>query len=409
VRRRLVAAIVAVVLFALVSLGIPISFLIRRAVHAEAINRLQTEAEAAAISFSDDLLAGRQITPDALANVLPTNDRIRLRLANGTELIGGPLERFDNELSVTVKGPARSQLTLSTSDTGADQRIKDALILLTATGFGALVAAGALAWWVARRLTGPLAQVAAIAGRIGSGDFATTAPRSGLPEVDAVADALNHSAGRVQELMQAERDFSSNASHQLRTGLTSLRLRLETLALTDHEDVRNDAVAALAQAEKLSDTVVDLLQLARTGRAGEATRYNLERLVRHHVARIEPLARKERRSVHIGAGAAPEMVGSPGAIGEALDVLLSNALAHGGGDVHIDITAVNGSHAITVGDGGPGIAEDSLATLFERHPNADGHGIGLALARTLVEAEGGRLELIQPRPAVFRLVLPANP
>ena len=113
--------------------------------------------------------------------------------------------------------------------------------------------------------------------------------------------------------------------------------------------------------------------------------------------------------MHIRSGATAEMVGSPGAVGEALDVLLANALAHGRGDVVVDITAVNGTHAVTVADGGPGIADDSLDTLFERDPDVDGHGIGLALARSLVEAEGGRLELIQPRPPVFRLSLPSNP
>ena len=244
-RRRLVLSTVAVVLFALVSLGIPTAILIRRVVHDEAVNRLEREAEAVAVSFSDDLLSRNQITERDLGSVLPTNDRIRLRLADGTELIAGPRARFDAELSITVEGPAESQLTLATSGAAARQRVKDALILLASIGFGVLLIAGALAWWLARRLTTPLVHVATIADRIGSGDFSSEVPRSGLSEVDAVADALNRSADRVQELVRAERDFSSNASHQLRSGLTSLRLRLEALALTQHEDVRDDARAAL--------------------------------------------------------------------------------------------------------------------------------------------------------------------
>ena len=280
-RRRLVLSTVAIVFFAVVSLGIPISLLIRHVGHQSAVSRLQTEAEAVAVSFSDDLLSDKEITPQDLADALPTNDRIRLRFANGTELVDGPRGRLKDELSVTVEGPAGSQFTLASSGAGVEHRIKDALILLIATGLGVVLAAGALAWWVARRLTAPLAQVAAAADKIGSGDFSAKAPHWGLPEVDAVADALNRSADRIHELVQAERDFTI-ASHQLRSGLTSLRLRLETLALTHHEDVRDDAVGALTQAEKLSDTVVDLLQLARTGRGGEATRYDLVRLVRHH-------------------------------------------------------------------------------------------------------------------------------
>jgi signal transduction histidine kinase len=388
-RKRLVLSTVVVVFFAVVGLGIPISLLIRHVGHQSAVSRLQTEAQAVAVSFSDDLLSNKAITQQDLAAVLPTNDRIRLRLADGTELIDGQRARFAHELSVTVEGPAESQFTLATSGEGVEHRVKDALILLVFAGLGVVLAAGVLAWWIARRLTAPLAKVAAAADNMGTGDFSTKAPHWGLPEVDAVADALNRSADRINELVQAERDFTSNASHQLRSGLTSLRLRLETLALTHHEDVREDAVLALRQAE--------------------ATRYDLVRLVRHHVARIEPVARRDGRTVSITSDGDVEMVGSPGAVGEALDVLLSNALAHGMGDVEIDITAVNGSHAVVVADDGAGIAEDSLTTLFERRPNADGHGIGLALARTLVEAEGGRLELINPRPAVFRLLLPSNP
>jgi signal transduction histidine kinase len=408
VRRRLVLSTVVVVLFALVSLGIPTAILIRRVVHDEAVNRLEREAEAVAISFSDDLLSRNRITESDLGSVLPTNDRVRLRLADGTELIAGPRARFDAELSITVEGPAESQLTLATSGAAARERVKDALLILTSIGFGVLLAAGALAWWEARRLTAPLARVANIADRIGSGDFSSKVPPSGLSEVDAVADALNRSAARVDELVRAERDFSSNASYQLRSGLTSLRLRLESMAQTQHEDVRDDARSSLQLAEKLSDTVADLLRLARTGRAGEASRYNLLLLVRHRVARIEPIARRDGRTVLIRSGGPPEVVGSPGAVGEALDVLLANALAHGRGDVIIEISAVNGTHAVTVADGGPGIADESLATLFERDPDVDGHGIGLALARSLVEAEGGRLELIQPRPPVFRLSLPSQ-
>jgi signal transduction histidine kinase len=408
VRRRLVISTVVVVLFALVCLGVPTAVLIRRVVHDEAVNRLEREAEAVAVSFSDDLLSRNRITEQDLGSALPTNDRIRLRLADGTELIAGPRGRFDAELSITVEGPERSQLTLSTSGAAARQRVKDALILLAVIGFGVLFVAAVLAWWMARRLTTPLVQVVEVADRIGSGDFSTEVPRSGLSEVDAVADALNRSADRVQELVRAERDFSSNASHQLRSGLTSLRLRLEALAQAQPETNREDALAALAQAEKLSDTVTDLLRMARTGRAGEASRYNLLLLVRHRVARIEPIARRDGRTVRIRAGATSEMVGSPGAVGEALDVLLSNALAHGRGDVEIDITAVNGTHAVTVADGGSGIADDSLDALFSRAPDADGHGIGLSLARSLVEAEGGHLELIQTRPPVFRLSLPSN-
>jgi signal transduction histidine kinase len=94
-------------------------------------------------------------------------------------------------------------------------------------------------------------------------------------------------------------------------------------------------------------------------------------------------------------------------VGQALDVLLDNALRHGGGPIRVVVEAAGDHGHLTVEDQGPGIDPEAGARLFERRVGGAGvHGIGLALARTLVQADGGRLDLVRASPASFRITLP---
>ena len=397
-----------VVLVAVVCIAVPVSFLMRRTIHAEVHYRLELQAEALAQHFTEEVLKGETVEHEVAVDT-PQGHRLTVVMANGAKVTQGPQQRFSSEISATVDGPDNSLLTLSTSGEDAHDRTATAVLIIGLTSLFVIVVAVLLSWWQARRLAAPLATVAATADEMGAGDLTRRATLSGMPEVDAVADALNRLADRVNGLVQTERDFSTNASHQLRGGLTSLRLRLEALERAAQENSRGDARAALREAEKLSDTVNDLLQLARTGRAGEASRYDLARLVRRHIAKIQPEVRNVGRDIRMySARASADVVGSQSAVGQAVDVLLSNALVHGGGLIRVDVTGEDGALCVTVADEGLGITEESRPTLFARHPDAEGHGIGLALARTLIETEGGRLDLVQPRPPVFEFILPVS-
>jgi signal transduction histidine kinase len=397
-----------VVLTAVVCIAVPVSFLIRRTIHAEVHYRLELQAEALAQHFTEEVLKGDTVEKEVPVDT-PPGHRLSVVMAGGTKVTAGPQDRFSSEISATVAGPNGSKLTLSTTGDAANNRTATAVLIVALTSVFVIVVAVLLSWWEARRLAAPLATVAATADEMGAGDLGSRAALTGMPEIDAVADALNRLADRVNELLQAEREFSSNASHQLRGGLTSLRLRLEALERTARDSSKGDARAALKEAEKLSDTVNDLLQLARTGRAGEASRYDLARLVRQHVARIEPEVHHVGRDISIhSASASSEVLGSPSAVGQAVDVLLSNALVHGRGDIRVDVTAENGALCVTVADEGTGIADESRPTLFARRLDAHGHGIGLALARTLIETEGGRLDLVRSQPPVFEFLLPVS-
>jgi signal transduction histidine kinase len=207
--------------------------------------------------------------------------------------------------------------------------------------------------------------------------------------------------------VKAEREFSANASHQLRSALTSLRLRLESLAAVDDPAVAAEAARALEQAERLSDTVAELLRLARTGRADDAQTFDLAVLASAHLRDLAPRFEIERREAALVAHRPVPVRAAAGAVGQALDVLLDNALRHGAGPVRVVVEAAGDHGHLTVEDQGPGIDPEASAALFERPAGGAGaHGIGLALARTLVQADGGRLDLVRASPASFRITLP---
>ena len=164
----------------------------------------------------------------------------------------------------TVPGPTHSFVRIQSPSDAIDARVQHALLALVVLGTAALGAALGLALIQSRRLADPLARLARSATRLGDGDFSLSTPRSGVPEIDAIASSLDRSATRVEELLRAERSFSSHASHQLRTALTGLQLRIEELAGNDSPEVREEAEAALEQSARLLSIIEELLALART-------------------------------------------------------------------------------------------------------------------------------------------------
>jgi signal transduction histidine kinase len=405
-RQRLVWSTVAVALGALLVLGLPLVFFVDRLARAEASGILRRQAEAIATGLANEIATGRTVTADELASAVPRGDHLVLRTPGGTVVSAGQL-RAKGVVAVDVEAIGGITLRLETSDEFVRSKVRQAWLALGGLGALGLAVAAGLAGLQARRLAGPLDDLARAAERLGAGDFSTTAPRSGMEEIDTIAAALDSSAARIAALVQSEREFSANASHQLRSALTGLRLRLETLAAVDDPAVAGEAARALEQAERLSDTVAELLNLARTGRADDAQTFDLSALASAHLRDLAPRFELERRTAALVAPRPVQVRAAAGAVGQALDVLLDNALRHGRGPVRVVVEASVDHGHLTVEDQGPGIDAAAGARLFERRAGgAGGHGIGLALARTLVQADGGRLDLVRASPASFRITLP---
>src|SRR5579875_1729092 len=161
--------------------------------------------------------------------------------------------------------------------------------------------------------------------------------RYGVADLDQVADGLDSSARRLSSLLHADRELAADASHQLRTPLTALSMRLEEMiaAADDPDVVREEGKAALAQAERLADVVSQLLSPARRASAASAAPTDIDEIVRQQVTEWEPAFRRARRSLEVIGVRGLRAHVTPGGLAQVLATLLDNALMHGGGTVTI--------------------------------------------------------------------------
>ncbi len=282
---------------------------------------------------------------------------------------------------------------------------------------GLMVAAVALAAWLtallAARLARPVEELAEAAARLGAGDPRPLGRRYGVADLDQVADGLDTSARRLSRLLAADRELAVDASHQLRTPLTALSMRLEEMiaAADDPDVVREEGHAALTQAERLADVVTQLLSPARRANASSAALTGIDEIVQQQVVEWEPAFRRVRRRLEVIGERGLQAHVTPGGLAQVLATLIDNALMHGGGTVSLQTSHSARSVVIEVRDEGKGVPPELASRIFERSVSGrpEGTGLGLALARTMAAADGGRVVLVKPKPATFAVFLPRNP
>jgi signal transduction histidine kinase len=293
-------------------------------------------------------------------------------------------------------------------------------VLLVSVGL-ALVIGRRLAERRAARLTEPMRQLAQRAEEFGTGGFAlepvidTDRPTrplvSGVSEIDTVGRILDHNSRVLVRALSAERSFAADASHQLRTPLAALLMRLEEIAEADDVGVaRHEAEVAIAQTERLAGVVDDLLHRTRAGHADGGRSVSLDTVLSQLQREWEPTFAAEGRSISVGLERGMIVRSSASAISQILDTLVENSLIHGGGAVRVSAWRSGPSAVLEVRDDGPGIDDELARRVFDRAvTGGSGTGLGLAVARETAESFGGRLELAQARPAVFVLYVSMAP
>jgi signal transduction histidine kinase len=423
VRRRLVTAIAGVAALAVILFAVPLAVVLARTYRDDELLRLQRDTVAATREI-DVGAVGDPVEVPPSADQLAVYDRSGRRVAGTgparadaivlTALRTGRLadEHGGGELRVAVPLLSRERVTgavrAARADSGAAADVRRAWLLLGALVLIVLIVAVVAARIVGRRLAIPLERVAAAATRLGDGDFAVRAPRARIEEVDEVARALDATADRLGELLGRERAFTADASHQLRTPLAALRIELEALELRGAGS--DEVVAALAQVDRLEATIDTLLAVAR-----DATQPREPADVVPMLDELEARWRGElaaaSRPLRIRVEDRPlRALASPLVVAEILDVLVDNARRHGSGEVEVSARPASSHVAIDVRDDGPGFAVRPEVAFERRHAADNGHGIGLALARSLAHAEGGRLDVTNAGPgATVRLLLPREP
>jgi signal transduction histidine kinase len=396
-----------IALASVIVLGVPLGLVEAARVRSDTTARLEREADAVAGAIDDRIERHDPLSASSLTQFVRPGHRVVIATSDGVRLTVG--SSFGGKVMRAHSGSAQGATVVAEAPASdAGDRVRRAWLLIAALAVGGVGAAVALAFIQARRLARPLESLAGSSARLGEGDFSVRAGRFAIPEVDALAHVLDSTAERVARLVAREREFSANASHQLRTPLTALRLRLEELeiqAATDDE--RSEVGAALAEVDRLEATIADLLAYAREARAGEAVDLDLAELTRRHAGTWRVLFGRAGRRLAVDTQSAVIVHASPGAVGQVLDVLLDNALEHGAGNTSVSAAHDGRRATVAVEDEGAGVPPEVEDAIFDRGASeAGGTGIGLHLAKVLTVAEGGSLRLARSSPPRFELVLP---
>ncbi len=266
------------------------------------------------------------------------------------------------------------------------------LAAVAAAGLAAAaVAAIALARWVSR----PLSALDVAAERLGSGALDTrSAATAGPPEVRRLARNFNTMAGRLEALVHGNRAAMADVSHQLRTPLAALRLRLDVLTQDADQATAEELAGAQGEIARLSHLVNGLLAVARAESVlVEPVSIRVDEVIRDRAAAWRPVAEERGVALRQSCPGALSALAGPGHLEQVLDNLLANALdaVPGGGQVLVSAAAGTDRITVVVADDGPGMSPRQQEMAFRRFVSSTpgGAGLGLAIVHRLVTSNGG--------------------
>lgn len=408
-RRRILLAILLAVTVTACLLGIPLGYTATAVVESLTREDLATRVRQIAATLDDEIANNRRLDLDRVRLAVPPGGHLLVTLPDsGQRLELGPdlpEDTVSEEVPIVQHGTVRLAIDAGPMRTTQTQvTLLVALVVVATIGIGLGVASV-----TARRLARPMRHVAERASRLGAGDFRLDRTRYHVHELDRVAEALDASATALAQLVQRERELVGDVSHQLRSRLTSLQLRIEELTSVQDEDVAREAGAALEQAERLADVLDELMAAAREARAVGAEPVDLGAELNEIAEEWRAPLRNHGRTLKLRVQAGLLAKVSPARLREVIGVLLDNALRHGSGPVTLAARDGNSGDTVVieVSDTGPGVPDELAEHIFERGVSGGGStGLGLALARALIDSDGGRLELSTKRPATFTVFLP---
>ena len=413
-RRRVLIATISALGVAVVMLGIPLAIAAAQLVRNGALQDLEDRAATAARALEVRFDSGEAINTVNLASYVSdvpgAPSYISVTMPDGTEYEAGVEPSPSYSASSVSESGIVVVMYMSWWDVfWASAR---AVGLVLASGIIAVLAGVLMAIWQANRLSAPLVYLAASAEQIGSGQVRPRLKKTGIEEIDLVADELARSSDRMAARLSAERQFAADASHQLRTPLTALTMRLEEIAATTaQDDVRDEAERSLEQVERLVGVVDDLLGRSRRAVGSGTELVSLREVFVQQRSEWQPAFDKAGRRLVVELTDAT-VFATPGGLAQVLATLIENSLKHGAGTTRVTARESGTTNAIVVEvrDDGEGVPDDLAPHIFEREVTSGrGTGLGLALARDLVTADGGRLELAQRVPAVFAVFLQGAP
>ena len=314
----------------------------------------------------------------------------------------------------TVQGAVRASVPTSR----LDSLVRRYWLVLGGVALVVLAAVAVAGLWLARWVSRPLTDLRDATRRAEAGDLSVRADAGeGPEEVREVASAFNDMVGRLDGLVGTQEKFVADASHQLRSPLTALRLRIENLQHDADAATADELESALGEVDRLARLVNGLLALARAERrAHERTPQDVGALVRERADAWRAAAAERGVDLEADAPAGLAAALAPGSLEQVLDNLVANALAvaPAGSAVTLAAARADGSVVMSVTDQGPGMAPEDRANAFDRfwrgREERPGSGLGLAIVKSLVEADEGTVRLEEPPGGGLRAVvaLPAE-
>ncbi|MEY3655789.1 MAG: hypothetical protein RL114_147 [Actinomycetota bacterium] len=342
--------------------------------------------------------SNRPEVAEALTGVPAVGERDSRTLGQPLVFVAVPVLLGDDVLGV---------VRLSNPKSLIDRAVRDRIFGIATAGLFTVLAAGILAIPFALGIARPITRLTRRTEKLADGDFSVRAEdSSGPPEVRELSRSFNVMAGRLGLMVENQRHFAGAVSHQLRTPLTALRLRLEQAqdALGEGSPEVADAIeASRAETDRLQEMVEQLLALARIegGTAATSTVDAVE-IARSRIEMWESLASERNISFVVEGTQHAECAAIDGALEQIIDNFIDNALgvAPDGSTIKIIVSRESAHINVDVMDEGPGLTEEQRSLAFERFwrgkhtENAPGTGLGLAIVRQLAVASGGTTKLL---------------
>lgn len=402
-------------------LGLPMAIFGALMVQDGIASNLEIRTKSIALAVDSRLAMGLEVDEDSLDRWVWEDPDLPLHIVVRTQygvVTAGP-EIPDDPRKIF-------QTIQPSSATGAEVRVaipsrvlfwRGARVVILVVG-ASVVAFGVAAFVAsrqARRLAAPLIYLAASAEQLGAGQVRPQELDSGVEEIDLVAAELTRSSERMAARLASEREFAANASHQLRTPLTALSMRLEEIQLvTEDPHIAQEASVSLDQIERLVGVVDDLLKSSRHTEGGTTQPVALEEIFDQQRYEWEQSFARAGRELVIEPPLQTTALATPGALSQVVATLIENSLKHGDGTTTVRVRdpklGGDAGVVIEVTDEGQGVPDELAPYIFDRHvTSGSGTGLGLSLARDLIAADGGRLELANRQPATFAIFLSAVP
>ncbi|HEU6449502.1 MAG TPA: ATP-binding protein [Verrucomicrobiae bacterium] len=276
-------------------------------------------------------------------------------------------------------------------------------------GFGAIILLFGLAgggWFISRAIK-PIEQISSTAVKISAGDLSQ---RINVAETESelgkLASVLNSTFARLESAFAQQKQFASDAAHELRTPVSVILTQTQTALNRERAtaDYKQTIEACQRAAQRMKKLISSLLELTRLDAGQESLkhlRFDFSKTITDCIELLKPMAAEHR--IQISSTLAPlEVTGDSERLAQVVTNLLTNAIQHNhdGGEVKLGLKAENGFAVLTVADTGAGISPEDLRHIFERFYRADksrtgagNAGLGLAIAKAIIDAHSGTIEV----------------